>query len=59
LSSSSTASEKDFKKQMTADNVERHRQAIREAVNKLRSIEQDRFDALEQQLREIAFVGEP
>ena len=38
--------EKDFKKQMTADNVERHRQAIREAVNKLRSIEQERFDAL-------------
>jgi len=51
--------EKDFKKQMTADNVERHRQAIREAVNKLRSIEQDRFDALEQQLREIASWANP
>lgn len=46
--------EKDFKKQMTADNVERHRQAIRETIQKLRSISQDKFDALEQQLCDIA-----
>lgn len=51
--------EKDFKKQMTADNVERHRQAIREAVNKLRSIEHEKFDALEQQLRDIAPWANP
>lgn len=46
--------EKDFKKQMTADNVERHRQAIREAINKLRSLEEEKFDVLELQLRDIA-----
>ncbi|MBB0026143.1 Wadjet anti-phage system protein JetA family protein [Ralstonia pickettii] len=46
--------EKDFKKQMTSDNVERHRQAIRGAIHKLRSIEQEKFDALEAQLRDIA-----
>lgn len=46
--------EKDFKKQMTADNVERHRQAIREAINKLRSIEQEKYDLLELQLQDIA-----
>ena len=51
--------EKDFKKQMTADNVERHRQAIREAVNRLRSIEQDKFQVLEQQLRDIASWANP
>lgn len=46
--------EKDFKKQLTVDNVERHRQAIREAVNKLRSVEQDHFRVFEQQLQDIA-----
>jgi len=51
--------EKDFKKQMTADNVERHRQAIREAIHKLRCIGQDKFDALEQQLRDIASWANP
>ena len=51
--------DKDFKKQMTADNVERHRQAIREAVNRLRSIEQDKFQVLEQQLRDIASWANP
>ena len=51
--------EKDFKKQMTADNVERHRQAIREAVNRLRSVEQDKFQVLEQQLRDIASWANP
>lgn len=46
--------EKDFKKQLTADNVERHRQAIRESVARLRSIEDSRYRAIEQQLRDIA-----
>lgn len=46
--------EKDFKKQLTADNVERHRQAIRDAVAKLRSIEDEKFKALEAQLLDIA-----
>lgn len=51
--------EKDFKKQMTADNVERHRQAIREAINKLRSVEEDKFIVLEQQLKDIATWANP
>lgn len=51
--------EKDFKKQMTADNVERHRQSIRDAVHKLRSIEHDQFKALEQQLKDIATWANP
>lgn len=46
--------EKDFKKQLTADNVERHRQAIREAVGRLRSMEPERFNYLEAQLRDMA-----
>lgn len=51
--------EKDFKKQMTADNVERHRQAIRESISKLRSIEGDKFRVLEQQLQDIASWANP
>lgn len=51
--------EKDFKKQLTADNVERHRQAIREAIAKLRSLEDDKFRALEQQLQDIASWANP
>lgn len=46
--------EKDFKKQLTADNVERHRQAIRDAINRLRSIESDKFQSFETQLRDVA-----
>jgi hypothetical protein len=46
--------EKDFKKQLTADNVERHRQAIREAVGRLRSMEPERFNYLEAQLHDMA-----
>ncbi|MDP2788106.1 MAG: DUF5716 family protein [Pseudomonadota bacterium] len=46
--------EKDFKKQLTADNVERHRHAIRDAVNRLHGIEDDAFRALEQKLTDIA-----
>lgn len=51
--------EKDFKKQMTADNVERHRQSIREAIHKLRCIEDDQFKVLEQQLQDIATWANP
>ncbi len=46
--------ETDFKKQMTADNVERHRQSIREAIDRLRALEDDRFNRLSRQLEEIA-----
>lgn len=46
--------EKDFKKQLTADNVERHRQAIRDAVLRLRSIDSDKFRMLEAQLQDAA-----
>lgn len=46
--------EKDFKKQLTADNVERHRQVIRDAISRLRSIEPEKFHALEEQLQGIA-----
>ncbi len=38
--------EKDFKKQLTVDSVERHRQAIRESVARLRSIEDDKYRML-------------
>ena len=51
--------EKDFKKQMTADNVERHRQSIRETIHKLRCIEQGQFGILEQQLQDIATWANP
>lgn len=51
--------EKDFKKQMTADNVERHRQSIRDAIHKLRCIEDEQFKALEQQLQDIATWANP
>lgn len=51
--------EKDFKKQMTADNVERHRQAIRESISRLRNIEDDKFRVLEQQLQDIASWANP
>jgi hypothetical protein len=46
--------EKEFKRQLTADNVERHRQAIRDAVNRLRSLDSEKFNALEERLRDIA-----
>ncbi len=51
--------EKDFKKQLTADNVERHRQSIRDIVNRLRSIETERFKALDLQLRDVAPWADP
>ncbi len=46
--------ETDFKKQMTADNVERHRQSIRDAIDRLRALDDERFDRLSRQLDEIA-----
>lgn len=46
--------EKEFKKQLTADNVERHRQAIRDSLNRLRNLESDKYRALEKQLQDVA-----
>lgn len=46
--------EKEFKKQLTADSVERHRQAIRETVNRLRDIPEDKAAAINHQLTEVA-----
>jgi hypothetical protein len=46
--------EREFKKQLTADNAERHRQAIRETVWRLRALERARLVALEAQLDDIA-----
>lgn len=46
--------EKEFKKQLTADNVERHRQVIRDTLGKLRSLEDAKYQALERQLSDIA-----
>ena len=46
--------EKEFKKQLTADSVDRHRQAIRETLGKLRSVADDRAAALDLQLNEVA-----
>ena len=46
--------EKEFKKQLTADNVERHRQAIRDSLSRLRNLEGDKVNAFESQLQDIA-----
>ena len=46
--------EKEFKKQLTADSIERHRQAIRGTLSKLRSVTEDKAKALNQQLDEVA-----
>ena len=46
--------EKEFKKQFTADSVERHRQAIRERIVRLHALDGARRDALEAQLNDIA-----
>lgn len=46
--------EKEFKKQLTADNVERHRQAIRDTLSRLRGMEDAKYKALERQLTDIA-----
>ncbi|MEO8169345.1 MAG: Wadjet anti-phage system protein JetA family protein [Oxalobacteraceae bacterium] len=46
--------EKEFKKQLTADSIERHRQAIRDLIARLHSLEDDRARALEIQLNDLA-----
>jgi hypothetical protein len=46
--------EKEFKKQLTADSVERHRQAIRETLARLRSISEDQAKTIDHQLNEVA-----
>jgi hypothetical protein len=46
--------EKEFKKQLTADNVERHRQAIRDTLGKLRCIDDAKAKLLESQLNDTA-----
>lgn len=46
--------EKEFKKQLTADSVDRHRQAIRETLGKLRSVTEDKAKTLDLQLNEVA-----
>ena len=46
--------EKEFKKQFTADSVERHRHAIRELIVRLHALEDTRRAALETQLNDIA-----
>ncbi len=51
--------EKDFKKQMTADNIERHRQSIRDAIHKLHALSGPEFQHLEQQLQDIATWANP
>lgn len=51
--------EKEFKKQLTSDNVELHRQSIREALDNLRALPADRYLALETQLNDIAPWANP
>ncbi len=46
--------EKEFKKQLTADSVERHRQAIRATLAQLRSLTEDKARAINQQLDQVA-----
>ncbi|MGZ5052797.1 MAG: Wadjet anti-phage system protein JetA family protein [Methylobacter sp.] len=46
--------EKEFKKQLTVDNVERHRQAIRDNLSRLRNLDADKIETFETQLQDIA-----
>ena len=46
--------EREFKKQFTADNVERHRQVIRETLSRLRGLEEVRVRAFEAELNDVA-----
>jgi hypothetical protein len=46
--------EKEFKKQLTSDNVERHRAAIRDTLNRLRCIDDAKACVLEAQLNDTA-----
>ncbi|MFC5474974.1 Wadjet anti-phage system protein JetA family protein [Paraherbaspirillum soli] len=46
--------EKEFKKQLTADSIERHRQAIRDVIAELHRLPPEKLQALETQLDDIA-----
>lgn len=46
--------EREFKKQLTADNVERHRQYIRDTLLELQSVDEPRFQTFERQLNDVA-----
>ena len=46
--------EREFKKQLTADDANRHRQIIRDALGRLRNLEQARIHYLEDQLNDVA-----
>ncbi|WP_395823774.1 Wadjet anti-phage system protein JetA family protein [Collimonas sp.] len=46
--------EKEFKKQLTADSIERHRHTIRDIIARLHSLEAEKAEALELQLNDIA-----
>jgi hypothetical protein len=46
--------EREFKTQLTADNVERHRHYIRDTLDKLQGIDDARYRSLEGQLNEVA-----
>jgi hypothetical protein len=46
--------EREFKKQLTADNVERHRQYIRDTLLQLEGIDDARYQAFERELNEVA-----
>jgi hypothetical protein len=46
--------EREFKKSLTADNVERHRQAIRDAVSRARALSEEERLLLDVQLEDIA-----
>jgi hypothetical protein len=46
--------EREFKKQLTADDANRHRQNIRDALNRLHNLEQARHRHLENQLNDVA-----
>jgi hypothetical protein len=46
--------EREFKRQLSEDNAERHRQAIRETISRLRSLEDKNYRAMESQLNDVA-----
>lgn len=46
--------EREFKKQLVADNVDRHRQSIRDTLNRLRGIEDAKFKSFAAQLTDVA-----
>lgn len=46
--------EREFKKQLTADDANRHRQIIRDNLNRLRNLDQSRYRYLEDQLNDVS-----